>query len=77
MNLFIVVIVLIIVFSVVSKHKYKKMETEALQKLGFANWNVVSYFDEYVTVKSRQALEKYDDVKFFKENEGFQKLHLL
>lgn len=31
---------------------------------------MVTYFDEYVAVKSRQALEKYDDVKFFKENKG-------
>jgi hypothetical protein len=44
------------------------LETEVLKKLGFPNWNVVSYYDEYVTVKSRQSLEKYDDVKFFKEN---------
>ena len=46
------------------------METEVLQKLGFPNWSIIPYFDEFVTVKSRQALEKYDDIKFFKENEG-------
>lgn len=28
---------------------------------------MVTYFDEYVAVKSRQALEKYDDVKFLKK----------
>lgn len=44
------------------------MEAEVLRKLGFSSWNIISYFDEYVTVKSRQTLEKYDDVKFFKEN---------
>lgn len=47
---------------------YKALEAEILEKLGFLNWNVISYFDEYVTVKSRTALEKYDDIKFFKEN---------
>ena len=39
-----------------------------MQKLGFSSWNIISYFDEQVTVKSRQTLEKYNDVKFFKEN---------
>ena len=25
-------------------------------------WDIISYFDEYVIVKSRQTLEKYDDI---------------
>lgn len=50
------------------EEKYKKLEVEALQELGFSNWNIISYFDDYVTVKSRQTLEKYNDIKFFKEN---------
>ena len=62
-----VIIVIVTVISINEK-KYRELETEVLKKLGFSNWNVVSYYDEYVTVKSRQALEKYDDVKFFKEN---------
>ena len=28
----------------------------------------MSYYDEFVVVKSRQSLEKYDEIKFFKEN---------
>ena len=48
--------------------KYKKLEAVVLNELGFSSWNVVSYYDERVTVKSRQALEKYDDIKFFKEH---------
>ena len=44
------------------------MEAEVLKELGFSNWGMVSYCDENVIVKSRQTLEKYDDVKFFKEN---------
>ena len=63
-----VVIIAIITFQIVSKQKYKKLETEVLKKLGFSNWNIVSYLDEQVIVKSRQTLEKYDAVKFFKEN---------
>ena len=56
-----VVIIAIITFQIVSKQKYKKLETEVLKKLGFSNWNIVSYLDEQVIVKSRQTLEKYDD----------------
>lgn len=65
----ILVIILAIVLIVsIRKIQYEKLESKILEKLGFSNWNVVSYFDESVTVKSRQALEKYDDIKFFKEN---------
>lgn len=62
------VIILIIIITIYNKKKYKELETEVLKKLGFSSWNIISYFDEDVTVKSRQALEKYDDIKFFKEN---------
>ena len=50
------------------ENKYKKFENEVLAELGFSDWNMVSFYDVEVTVKSRQALEKYDDVKYFKEN---------
>ena len=62
------VIIVIVTVQSVNEKKYRELEAEVLKKLGFSNWNIVSYYDEYVTVKSRQALEKYDDVKFFKEN---------
>lgn len=62
------VIIVIVTVKSINEKKYRELESEVLKKLGFQNWNVVSYYDEYVTVKSRQALEKYDDVKFFKEN---------
>mgnify|MGYP000402918702 FL=1 len=65
MPLIIAIIVIIIIVKVISKRKYEELEKEILQKLGFSSWNMVTYFDEYVAVKSRQALEKYDDVKFF------------
>ncbi len=52
------------------EEKYRKLEFEVLGILGFRSWDTIPYFDEYVTVKSRQALEKYDDIKFFKENQG-------
>lgn len=48
--------------------QYKKLECEVLKELNISNWNIISYFDDYVTVKSRQALEKYDEIKYFKDN---------
>jgi hypothetical protein len=68
MFILIVIGVIIIFISVILEEKYKELEKEVLKKLGIKNWNIISYFDEHVTVKSRQALEKYDDIKFFKEN---------
>ena len=64
----IISIITIIVVKHIVRQMYKKLESEVLQELGFLNWNVISYFDEYVTVKSRQALERYDSITFFKEN---------
>lgn len=48
--------------------EYEALENEVLNKLGFSSWDIVSYSDARVTVKSRQALETYDDVKYFKSN---------
>lgn len=70
---FIVVITIVIVVLAVNhviEEKYRELEAEVLKKLGFSNWDIISYSDEYVTVKSRQALDKYDEIKFFKENKG-------
>lgn len=64
----IAIIITIITVKIIRKQKYKELESEVLNELGFPNWDIISYFDEYVTVKSRQTLEKYDDIKFFKEN---------
>lgn len=68
MVLVLVVIIIIVAVSIITEQKYKQLETEVLKELEFPNWNIISYFDEHVTVKSRQTLEKYDDIKFFKEN---------
>lgn len=59
---------LIIAHSIITEKKYKELQAEVLEALGFSSWDIVSYFDEYISVKSRQTLEKYDDIKFFKEN---------
>lgn len=47
---------------------YLVLESKVLKKLKFPNWNIVPYFDNSIMVKSRQTLEKYDDVKYFKED---------
>ena len=62
------IIAINIVIETISNKKYKQLEADALRDLGFLNWNVISYFDNNIIVKSRQTLEKYDDIKFFKEN---------
>lgn len=67
-------LILIIYFAVVIlevsvKKRYRKLESEVLHELRLYNWNSVPHFDTSVIVKSRQALEKYDDIKFFKENQ--------
>ena len=50
--------------------EYRQLESEALRKMGLSSWDAIPYFDDYVPVKSRQTLDKYDDIKFFKENKG-------
>lgn len=60
--------VVIAVINLIVKQQYKKLEEEALRSLGFSDWNIVRYFDDKVTVKSRQTLEKYDDIRYFREN---------
>lgn len=70
MEVIIGIIILYIVAKIIRSITYNNLKAEVLKELGFSQWNVVSYFDEHVTVKSRQTLEKYDDVKFFKENRG-------
>ena len=52
------------------KEEYGKLESEVVRVLGDRNWDAIANQDEKVIVKSRQALEKYDEVKFFKENKG-------
>ena len=68
MPILIAIIALIVIFKIIPDQNYKKLQAAVLQDLGFRNWDIVSYYDEYVTVKSRQALDKYDDIKYFKED---------
>lgn len=64
----IVITVAFITITIIRDKQYKKLENAVLSELGFYNWDIIFYFDKYVTVKSRQALGKYNDIKFFKDN---------
>lgn len=73
----IAIVVLVIIIKILMDKKkreeeqqYREMEAQALRALGFHNWRVVPYYDEDVVVKSRQALDKYDEIKFFKDHVG-------
>ena len=76
MGVILLLALVIIILTNISENKYKKFEKEVLEKLGFPNWNIVSFYDVEITVKSRQTLEKYDDIKYFKENsDGLDKAY--
>ena len=66
-TIFIIIILTLIVLAV-DKNKKTKIEKEFLAAIGVTNINSVTKIDSFVTVKSRSALESYDDIKFFKEN---------
>ncbi len=70
MIVFFVIVIGLIVYAVFRYEKYKELETQVLKELGFSNWHIFPDFDAYTTVKSRQALEKYDEIKYFKENKA-------
>ncbi len=61
-------IVAIIVLNVKWKKEYGEMEADVLNRLGLSDWDGLDYYDAFVAVKSRSSVEKYDEVKFFKEH---------
>ena len=55
--------------------KYDKLNKEILSALGYTKWNIVPYYDDSIVVKSRQSLEKYDIVRYFKDDrDNFEKV---
>lgn len=64
----IIFLIVIIAIPFAIESQYRKLEATALNELGFSYWDVVCEYDEIVIVKSRQALQKYDKVKYFKED---------
>ncbi len=65
----VVIIASILAIKITNEKRYKELESEILKKLGFSNWDIVPHYDEFVVVKSRQTLEKYDEIRFFKEDD--------
>ena len=68
---FVAAVILIIIYNVVRTIQYDNLEQSVLSELNFPTWQgwpTVPYFDTCVTVNSRQAIEKYDAIKFFKEH---------
>lgn len=63
-----IIIILTFIVLIIDKNKKTKIEKEFLAAIGVTNINGVTKIDSFVTVKSRRALESYDDIKFFKEN---------
>ena len=50
--MFFIVMILIIgifitVFEINSEQKYKKLESEVLNELGFSDWQIISYIDKF------------------------------
>lgn len=66
----VMIIAVVVIAKLVKSYQYGKLEAAVLGELGFSNWDAVSYFDAFVTVKSRQTLGNYDKIKFFKENKA-------
>lgn len=67
----ILVIITIEVIKAVKGQQYKKLEKAVLKDLGFSGWNSVPYFDKYITVKSRQRLEKIRCYKIFQGKQRY------
>ena len=66
--LFVLGFLIYLIYRLYDLKKYAELEKLVLSKLGFTGWNIVPYFDTYVTVKSHQTLDKYDQYVFFREN---------
>ena len=54
----IIIVITFLLIKFIMKRQYRKLEAAVLTELGFDNWDIIPYFDEFVTLKSRQALEK-------------------
>lgn len=57
-----------VVYSSKMDMKYKELEGKVFTGLGISGWKSVPFIDDYISVKSRQTLEKYDELKYFKES---------
>lgn len=65
--LMLILFAMVKIIDVIEESRYRELESAVLRKLGFSSWNSVPEIDERVFVNSRHALEKYDELTFFKE----------
>ena len=56
---------IIYLFEIIS---FKLLERKVLKYLNIPDWNAIEYIDDEVTVKSVQALNNYDAVRYFKDD---------
>ncbi len=62
-------IIVLIAFSIVNKiykHRKRKFELNSLAMVGISDWKFDSMSDDFIQVKSKQAVANLDPVKYFK-----------
>lgn len=62
------IIIAIMVFNIVKDFKYSRLENKVFKELNLSRWNIPKY-DDFIEVKSWQALENYDDIRYIKESD--------
>ena len=52
----------------VNNERYRQLESEVLNHLGYQSWEVARFYDDEIYVKSRRTLDAYDQVRYIKDN---------
>ena len=65
------IIVLIVMITYLLINAHIKFENEILSQVGLDSWDEIEDADYYISVNSKIALEKYDDICFFKSHRTF------
>ena len=71
MIIFLVIIILaliILAICLVLYVLYKNLSKKVLEKLGYKKFEFIAKYDDTIIVKSRQTLEKYDVIKYLKDD---------
>lgn len=70
----IALILVYVITNAVYKRQYDKLsvalEEQVLDDLDLSSWKFTQDSDDFVYLKSSKAVDNYDDIKYFKENEG-------
>lgn len=77
-NLFIMLFFIFCIIKLIEKigekrteNQYNTLSRAVLRKMGFSSWEFLPEHNLNVKVKSRSALEKYDDITFFKSDKHY------